>query len=311
MNQQHKTELKVGLTVILGLLVLIWVIGWAKNLSVVDKDKKVKVLFGNVSGLEIGDNVTVNGVRKGFVETIVVQDSSVIVGLSLDNDVELPEGSKFYVTMLDLMGGKKVEIKPGSKKTPLDMTLLQKGEFQFDIPEVMSLVGNMSGDIPKIMTKIDTSLSAINAYLKDDDIKRDIKTGLKNFVALAVEFRSVLQEQRGQIDVLVKNGIKLSQNADSLTMTASGFIKENKDSIASSIKNLNNLLAQSDKLVSKLNSIIDETTSQKNNLGKLLYDEKGYDELKATLKDAKELLQLVKKQLKNEGLNVNAKIDLF
>lgn len=311
MNQQHKTELKVGLTVILGLLVLIWVIGWAKNLSVVDKDKKVKVLFGNVSGLEIGDNVTVNGVRKGFVETIVVQDSSVIVGLSLDNDVELPEGSKFYVTMLDLMGGKKVEIKPGSKKTPLDMTLLQKGEFQFDIPEVMSLVGNMSGDIPKIMTKIDTSLSAINAYLKDDDIKRDIKTGLKNFVALAVEFRSVLQEQRGQIDVLVKNGIKLSQNADSLTMTASGFIKENKDSIASSIKNLNNLLAQSDKLVSKLNSIIDETTSQKNNLGKLLYDEKGYDELKATLKDAKELLQLVKKQLKNEGLNVKAKIDLF
>lgn len=311
MNQQHKMELKVGLTVIIGLLVLIWVIGWAKNLSVVDKDKKVKVLFGNVSGLEIGDNVTVNGVRKGFVETIVVQDSSVIVGLSLDNDVQLPEGSKFYVTMLDLMGGKKVEIKPGSKKIPLNLALLQKGEFQFDVPEVMNLVGNMSGDIPKIMTKIDTSLSAINAYLKDDDIKRDIKTGLKNFVALAVEFRSVLQEQRGQIDVLVKNGIRLAQNADSLTMTASGFIKENKDSIASSIKNLNNLLAQSDKLVSKLNSIIDETTSQKNNLGKLLYDEKSYDDLRATLKDAKELLQLVKKQLKNEGLNVKARIDLF
>ena len=311
MNQQHKTELKVGLTVILGLLVLIWVIGWAKNLSVVDKDKKVKVLFGNVSGLEIGDNVTVNGVRKGFVETIVVQDSSVIVGLSLDNDVELPEGSKFYVTMLDLMGGKKVEIKPGSRKTPLNLTLLQKGEFQFDVPEVMNLVGNMSGDIPKIMTKIDTSLSAINTYLKDDDIKRDIKTGLKNFVALAVEFRAVLQEQRGQIDVLVKNGIRLSKNADSLTMTATGFIKENKDSIASSIKNLNNLLLQSDKLVSKLNAIIDETTSQKNNLGKLLYDEKSYDDLKITLKEAKELLQLVKKQLKNEGLNVKAKIDLF
>ncbi|GAB1348423.1 hypothetical protein MASR1M107_06350 [Ignavibacteriales bacterium] len=311
MNQQHKMELKVGLTVLLGLAVLLWVIGWAKNISLVDQDKKVKVVFSNVSGLEKGDNVTLNGVRKGYVESIEVKDSLVVVHISLDNDVVLTTGTKFYVTMLDLMGGKKIETKPSGSKTPLDLSLLQNGEFQYDIPEVMNFVGNISGDIPKIMAKIDTSLSAINAYLKDDEIKNDLKSGLKNLVALAVEFRSVLNDQRGQIDVLVKNGIKLTEHADSLTMTASGFIKENKDSISASIKNLNKLLTQSDKLVAKLNNIIDETTDQKNNLGKLLYDDKSFDDLKTTLKEAKELMQLVKKQLKNEGLNVKAKIDLF
>ncbi|MBK7867401.1 MAG: hypothetical protein IPJ75_10675 [Ignavibacteriales bacterium] len=175
----------------------------------------------------------------------------------------------------------------------------------------MSFVGRAGEGIPAMLSKIDTALTAINSYLQDKEIKGDVKSGLKNLVALATDFRSLIREQRGQIDHLLTNSIKLTANADSLTTTASAFIKENQDSIATSIKNLNKLLVQSDALIKKFDGIIDETTSQKNNLGKLLYDETTFDELKSTLKEAKELLLLVKKQLKNEGINVKAKIDLF
>lgn len=311
MNAQRKTEIKVGITAIAGIVLLVWIIGWAKNISFIEKNVNYKIEFDNVSGLEVGDNVTINGVRKGSVETITVTGSTVLVEVAIAKDVLIPEDSRFYVTMLDLMGGKKVEIRPGRSAKMIDPEVIQKGEFQFDVAEVMSFVGRAGEGIPAMMSKIDTALTAINSYLQDEEIKGDVKSGLKNLVALASDFRSLIREQRGQIDHLIKNSIKLTENADSLTNSASTFIKENQDSIATSIRNLNKLLVQSDALIKKFDGIIDETTSQKNNLGKLLYDEATFDDLKITLKEAKELLILVKKQLKNEGINVKAKIDLF
>lgn len=311
MNAQRKTEIKVGITAIVGIVLLVWIIGWAKNISFIDKNVNYKIEFKNVSGLEIGDNVTINGVRKGSVENITVTGSTVLVEVAIPKDVLIPEDSKFYITMLDLMGGKKVEIRPGKSDNNINPEAIQKGDFQFDIAEVMSFVGTAGEGIPAMMSKIDTALSAINSYLKDEEIKGDVKSGLKNLVGLASDFRSLISEQRGHIDQLIKNSLKLTENADSLTTTASAFIKENQDSIATSISNLNRLLVQSDALIKKFDGILDETTLQKNNLGKLMYDETSFDDLKITLKEAKELLILVKKQLKNEGLNVKAKIDLF
>lgn len=311
MNAQRKTEIKVGITAIVGIVLLVWIIGWAKNISFIDKNVNYKIEFKNVSGLEIGDNVTINGVRKGSVENITVTGSTVLVEVAIPKDVLIPEDSKFYITMLDLMGGKKVEIRPGKSDNNINPEAIQKGDFQFDIAEVMSFVGTAGEGIPAMMSKIDTALTAINSYLKDEEIKGDVKSGLKNLIGLASDFRSLIKEQRGHIDQLIKNSLKLTENADSLTTTASAFIKENQDSIATSISNLNRLLVQSDALIKKFDGILDETTLQKNNLGKLMYDETSFDDLKITLKEAKELLILVKKQLKNEGLNVKAKIDLF
>ncbi len=134
---------------------------------------------------------------------------------------------------------------------------------------------------------------------------------MRNLAELAVDVRALIASQRDQIDLLVKNGIRLTQNADSLTTSASNFLRDNQDSISASIASLNGLLKQSDKLILKLDGIIDETKGGKNNLGKLLYDETAYNDLRSTLKDAKDLLDMVKKQLKNEGLNVRARIQLF
>jgi len=97
MKDQKKTDIKVGLTVIVALMVLIWVLGWAKNFSLNADRTHVNIKFQNVAGLEVGDNVTVNGVRKGFVDGIVTKNDYVIVQVSLDNDVKLKENAVFML----------------------------------------------------------------------------------------------------------------------------------------------------------------------------------------------------------------------
>ena len=71
MKDQRKTEIKVGVTVILGLLIFLWIYGWAKNFTVNSHRKEISVEFASVSGLSEGDPVTINGVKKGYVKKII------------------------------------------------------------------------------------------------------------------------------------------------------------------------------------------------------------------------------------------------
>ena len=86
------------------------------------------------------------------------------------------------------------------------------------------------------------------------------------------------------------------------------MISSNKESINSSIANLNSILQSSDSLVSKLNYLADETLSGDNNIGKLLYDDSLFISLTKTLEQTKELTKVMLEQLKNDGVKIDATI---
>ena len=131
MRNPRATEIKVGITVLLGLIVFIWVLGWAKNFSLSSSDNLVKVKFSNVSGLEIGNNVTVNGVRKGHVKDFVIQGSTVIVTLSISSEVDIRKDAKFSLESTDLMGGRKIEVNPGTSDQEIDLYTNAAGNLHF------------------------------------------------------------------------------------------------------------------------------------------------------------------------------------
>ncbi len=205
MKDQRKTEIRVGVTVVVGILIFIWILGWAKNFSLKPSDNYLLIKFNNTSGLEIGDDVTVNGVRKGNVEEIKVADQSVIVKISLDNDVKLKEDAKFGISMLDLMGGKKIEIHPGISSNNLDINKVQQGIFNADIPEVMTLVGSMQNNLTKAMNDVNVTLSSLNEYLTDQKLQSDIKHSISNLNALTSKINLMIDENRESIKKLTVN----------------------------------------------------------------------------------------------------------
>ena len=87
MKDQRKTEIKVGVTVILGLLIFLWIYGWAKNFTINSQRKEVSVEFASVSRSCEGDPVTINGVKKGYVKKIVLINGRVTTLLNFDPDV--------------------------------------------------------------------------------------------------------------------------------------------------------------------------------------------------------------------------------
>jgi phospholipid/cholesterol/gamma-HCH transport system substrate-binding protein len=301
MKDERKTEIRVGLTVLVGILVFIWILGWAKNFSLQSNEHFVKVRFTNVSGLEIGDQVTVNGMRKGYVKEMTVEPNNVLVELSIEKDVKLKEDASFAISMLDLMGGKKIEVFPGTSSTAYSSSKISNGTFYADVPSVMSLFGSVQDDLVTVLKDVKVSLHSLNKYLTDDKLSSDVKTTMANLSLLTDKLELIITENRNDIRSLTKNAVELTETSNKL-------ISSNKENIDQVFVDLKKVFQKSDTLLSNLNNFTKETMNQQNNAGKLLYDENVINDLKQTLKQVNELTSILIEQLKNDGINVDANI---
>ncbi|HKI78683.1 MAG TPA: MlaD family protein [Ignavibacteriaceae bacterium] len=304
MKDQRKIEIRVGITVIISILVFLWILGWAKNFSFVSDNKITTIAFDNVAGLEVGDNVTVNGVREGNVKELMTKENKVYVTVSLNNSISLNEDASFQVAMLDLMGGKRIDIEPGSSGIPFDYSKVHEGKFSADIPSVMSMVGDMQDDMASTLKDIKVTLNSLNNYLTDEKLHSDVKSSLSNLSSLTEKINLILDQNSSQIKQLIENSNQLTKNAKSL-------IDENKSNLSSSLSNLNTTLQKTDTLISKLNLLADQTTNKQNNLGRILYDDEFYKNLGESIKQLNDLTKILIQQLKDEGVNVDAHISIF
>lgn len=301
MKDQKKTEIKVGITVLAGILIFIWIMGWAKNFSLSSSNYYVSVRFDNVAGLEAGDNVTVNGLKKGFVEDMKLSDGEIIVTLSLSKDINLKEDASFFITMLDLMGGKRVEVNPGESDLPLDLSRIHDGKFYADIPEVISLLGTLQDDIVTLVKDVKITLEGMNNYLTDRSLQADIKNSIANLNEVSEKLIVLVDMNSSRIDSLTANSLEI-------TTQVSELLETNSKNLSESLQNIKLITFKTDSLLDNLIRLSEETSSGKNNLGKILNDEELYPAIKSAIGKLDTLTNLLIEQLQGEGINVDANI---
>lgn len=301
MRNPRATEIRVGVTVLLGLLVFIWVLGWAKNFSLSSSDNLIKVKFIKISGLEIGNNVTVNGVRKGYVKDFSIQGSSVIVTLSVSNDILLKKDAVFSLESTDLMGGRKIEINPGDSDENLDLSVIHQGNYITDIAGMISLFSDIQDKISIIANESVKTLQGINSLLEDENFIKELRMGITNLNNVTSRLDKVISENQESFR-------EIADNTKEITTDTKVLLKENKDNIERSLTNLNSILLKSDSLITALNYFIKETAASGNNLGKILYNDSLYNTLIESIESIKELTKILNDQLKGYGIKVDAYI---
>ena len=301
MKNERKTEIKVGITTVISLIIFIWILAWAKNLTLTSDDIIVNLTFENVSGLEVDDQVTVKGLRKGFVDDIYLDGNKIFVKISVDNNVDLRKDAKFWIATTDLMGGKKIEIIPGESIEMLDLNSLHTGLIQPDLNSMMAIVGSMMNDVQTIVDDLKITFSTVNKHLSDDEMMIDLKSSLRNLKNLTEKFNALITDNSDNITRITENIAAISEESRT-------FFDENRESLDSSIKKFNIILSKSDSLVSRFNFLAAETMEGNNNLGRILYDDSLMINMQETLKILNELSKLVLYQIKTDGFKVDANI---
>jgi phospholipid/cholesterol/gamma-HCH transport system substrate-binding protein len=156
---------------------------------------KVRVIFKDVNGLQIGNNVRFSGINIGNVDKIkIISDTTVEVGLILDKNVKkfIKKDAQAGVGSEGLMGDKLVNISSGSEGGP------EIGNNDY----IQAIDGN---DIDAIMKQV--RITAKNAaQISDDlaDITGNIRQGRGTIGKLFSD--TVMARNLGQTMVNVKEG---------------------------------------------------------------------------------------------------------
>lgn len=304
MDKEKKTEIRVGLTVLIALILFGFIYGWSKNYSLSSNKEILKIEFPTVAGLEIGDLVSVNGVRKGLVESIISDGGKALVNIEFNEPVTLKSDATFSIMMLDLMGGKKIEIASGSSNELLDFSKKHNGKFAGDISTAMATLHSVESDLVVLLRELKTSIENLNNVTGNKNFAQNVNSSLSQLNKLTANMNAILTENReGFNDLLVAT--------EKLVGNSNDFIEQNGSNINSLILGLDSAVIVSKTLITQMSTVIDETMQSNNNLGKFLYDEHIISDLKRSLKQINKLTKTINNQLENGGLEVKADVDLF
>ncbi len=293
-----KPELKVGLSVVAAALIVWLVIWWARDVRV--GQRSLNILFPNVSGLQIGDPVTVRGMKAGKVESIQILQNGVNVVISLSPDIKLYRNASAKLTMLELMTGKKIELSTGTADAgELQSGDLIQGSFTADIPALVGFAGEAVDTLRYLVADLQLTLRNANAFIGDPELRNDLKVSVHNLRIITEDLKNVSRDLR-QTDIK-----SLIAKVDQTITTIDALLKDLQPQLNGTISDVRSTVKNANELIASLKQLSDRLQNDRNSLiGKALNDERFSAKLDSVILHLNEVLKLGEK----EGINVKLRV---
>lgn len=296
MDKDKKTLLKVGITIVVSLILVLWGVAFLKDLKFGLETNDLSVYFADVNGLKEGDPVSVNGVTKGKINKIeLAPGDSVKVDFSLSKEVVLKKDYSVSVAMIELMSGKQIYIKPGTSKEIADITKPLVGAKNTDIVGLIGTMNQVGEDVKLITKKLDTSMTKLNVSLNhindvvgDDGLKSNIKGAASNFNLASRNLNLMLADTRNSINSLTARLNNIALNVDNT-------VTETKPELKETMQDVRLLTARLDSLTMNLNDLVSGAKDSNSTVGKLLTEDEMYDNINKALLNINKLVRKIEK----------------
>jgi len=280
-------EIRVGIVVLVAAAILFFGIIWVKDYRFNVQRYDYAVLFPNIGSLEIGDPVSVLGVKKGEVQSISISGNNVLVAFNLTKDIVLKTDAKFTVMNIGLMGERFINIEPGVSSEPLDLSYPIHGFYDTGIPEVMGMMGAAIDEIRHLIAVLEGTVGTPAATTS-------IKNIINNLEIVSTEMK----------DLTTANKEKMSKAIDDLSESASilkSFASTNEEKMQGIVDNLSStsddfavIAGRIDTLSDTVHRLVIGLEEGKGTLGKTLQDEQLYEKLIKSVSDLDTLITDIK-----------------
>jgi phospholipid/cholesterol/gamma-HCH transport system substrate-binding protein len=280
------TEIRVGVTVVLGLAILIVGIMGLSNYSKTRLMRVWHVRFPQTGGLGPGDEVQVNGMRKGAVRAMTLHGDGVIIDLGLSREILLTRACRVAIKNHGLMGEKviAVDLRMGGEAYSTRDTII--GEFEAGMPEVMASLGVAVNGIKSLAVELDSLSSSLSAG--------GIVTTLQNFRRTSDQLRLAVEENRVLLHATVENFAATARSTRAITGEREAQIKRTLDHFASAAENMDRLSSRLDSLRTSLQSVANKVDRGQGSLGRMVNDDKLYADLATSAKSLRSLIEDVR-----------------
>lgn len=312
------TEVKVGIFVLIGLIVLGYMTLQVERFRLKSAEGyEIAALFDSAVGLVKGSPVHIAGIEVGRVKDIQLTGRQARVVMTIRKEIVVYADARASLKTQGVLGDKYVEIHPGSEKAPrlqaggvihetlspveLDHILAkampivddvravtktlrevvgsEKGKI--DLEKTIANIHRATDDIKTMTAHLNQGEGTLGKLLKDDRIYKDLQTamtGLKDTVA-------EINEGKGSLGKLIKD----QEFYDETRRTLSSLqrVAEKIDSGEGTLGKLVNddsLYKEAKETVASLNETARKINQGEGTIGKLINDDGLHKELKYTLR---------------------------
>ena len=279
-------ETKVGILAVVSILILVLGFNFLKGKKLFSKQPTLYAVFKNLGSLEKSNAVKINGLPIGTVYNFAPTDKEVngiIVEIHLNRDVNIPANSTAFIDG-SLVGASFITIEKGDANRFLTYgdtisTRLDAG-----------LIGDLKTQLSPTITKVNETVDSLKLVLGsihsifDPNTNANLQGIIANLSVSTAHLQRLLNTESGMV-------ARAIGNLNSVT----GNLAKNNDQISQSIRNVeittgNLANARIQETVAALEGTINELkstvtkldrniNSSNGTLGKLMNDQKLYDQL--------------------------------
>ena len=282
-------EVKTAVLVLAGITFCIYLFTYLKGEDLFDNSNTYYTEF-DYNALKMSSPVTIKGNKVGKVETITYnyETGKTRVAFSVDERFKFSKNSTVRLYELGIMGGNAITIISANDKEYAQPNDVLKSEVEHGL--VTSLSKNFSGlstGLDSTLKNADSLLHNLNTLVEDDSEKglknaiAELNATMKSFKGLSYSLNKMMSDDSSQLNTMLT---QFSQTAESFKKIGDTLDKAN----------LGETVAGLDKTLNNLNAVLSSIDRGEGTMGKLMKDEKLYNNFEAAAKELEELLQDIK-----------------
>ena len=302
---KYSKEIKAGFIAVLAIVIIVLGVNFLKGNSFFGGDDTYYSYMENSGQLMVASNVTLNGVIVGKVLAVDYVPNGTIkkrvkITFSIQNSsVVFPKGTIIEIGSLDLLSkGLLIQIPSNSSVAYYKPGSVLPGRLTVDmVSQVKAYADPISQKLQAMMASIDKMVGSLSAFWDESATSeieaslKEVKIAIARFGDLAKEIQAFVGEEKLQFARIMSNVENITLNLRKSNEQVSSIIGNLKivsdDLVTADFKGV---ILEAQTTLKKINYILAETSAGKGTLGKLVHDEKLYNEL---LESSDQLQELV------------------
>lgn len=280
-------ETKVGILAAVAITLLILGFNLLKGEKIFVSGFELKAYYNDIAGLGKGNPVLYNGFRVGQVKNIEINKSTgqLEVRFSLDKGLEIPYDSKAVIANADLLGSKAIRIERGTKPQVVENGGTLEGMVEQSLEErIEKEILPIKDDVEGLVSNLRDFVGWLNNTM-DESAGNKIDKILDDFVSTSRNFSHASQRVdtlMGTFQATANNAKLISRNIKNQNETIARVMENTakfSDSLASAAGSVKMIAEQSSSMIKNINNLMEDVEEGKGTLGKLIKDDKLYNNL--------------------------------
>ncbi len=284
-------EVKTGILAIGAILLFVFGYSFLKGTNLFQDSRVFFVKYKNVEGLATSAPVTINGLNVGKVNDIRFADGNggLVVKFTVDNAFVFSKTSKVRIYSDGLIGGKSLGIflEYDPENIAKSGDTLSGAIDGGMLDAVTKALGPLEDRLTSTLISVDSMLLSVNDIL-DKDTRLHLKQAIQNLNGTMSSLNGV----SGKLNTLLANNAgkmdRTFTNLDEMSLNFSKF----SDSLAQI--QTGKLVADLQGVIGRFDAIVTGLDNGEGSVGKLLKDEKLYENLEGASKELEKLLEDVR-----------------